>query len=88
MKDKIKSILMISFILFTIILGNIIFSQKQAYARIDILPQKIVMEKRDRNAEFTVLNLLNTTGTFRIEIVNFRQNEQGVYTEIKEPLDL
>lgn len=56
-------------------------------ARIDIVPQKIVIENRDRNGELTILNLYDVKGTFRIEIVNFSQDVNGVYTELATPLD-
>lgn len=58
-----------------------------AEARIDIVPQKLVIENRERSADMTVLNLQDITGTFRIELVNFIQDENGVYSEIKTPLN-
>lgn len=56
-------------------------------ARIDIVPQKIVIEGRERNGELTVLNLMDVAGTFRIEIVNFSQDEKGVYAALSNPLN-
>lgn len=61
-------------------------SLSHAVARIDIVPQKIIIENRERNGEFTVLNLMDRAGTFRIEIVNFEQNQDGVYQELSAPL--
>jgi len=58
-----------------------------AQARIDIVPQKLVIGNRERNADMTVLNLQDIAGTFRIELVNFTQDENGVYQEIKTPLN-
>ena len=56
-------------------------------AMIDIVPQKIVMEARDRGGDFTILNLFNKIGTFRIELINYEQNEDGVYKKLKTPLN-
>lgn len=58
-----------------------------AQARIDIMPQKIVIESRQRGGEFTILNLFNTKNTFRISLVNYRQDEHGVYTTLDTPLN-
>ncbi len=58
-----------------------------AHARIDILPQKILIENRERNSELTILNLMDTEGIFRIELVSFKQDENGVYRELENPLD-
>ncbi len=57
-----------------------------AQARIDIVPQKILIDSRERNGELTVLNLMNVPGTFRLAIENFKQDEKGVYEDIKKPL--
>lgn len=70
-----------------VILVSIVSMSLPAEARIDIVPQKIVIESRERNGELTVLNLMGVAGTFRIEIVNFVQDEDGVYQAIEEPLD-
>ena len=70
-----------------VILVSIVAMSLPAEARIDIVPQKIVIESRERNGELTVLNLMGIAGTFRIEIVNFIQDEDGVYQEIEQPLD-
>ncbi len=63
-----------------------IFVSVPVQARIDIVPQKIIIENRDRNGELTVLNLFAIKGTFRIELVSFRQDEDGVYKELSTPL--
>lgn len=55
-------------------------------ARLDIVPQKIIIENRERGGELTILNLFNKKGTFRIELVNFAQNENGVYQQLNAPL--
>lgn len=55
-------------------------------ARIDIVPQKIVIENRERNGELTILNLYDVRGTFRVELMSFMQNEDGVYSELATPL--
>lgn len=71
----------------SLIFSLFFFMSFPAEARIDIVPQKIVIQDRDRNGEFTVLNLMDVAGTFRIEIVNFTQDEQGVYKEQAVPLN-
>jgi len=58
-----------------------------SWAMIDITPQKIVMETRDRSGEFTILNLYKKTGTFRIELLNYEQNENGIYKKLDTPLN-
>ncbi len=59
---------------------------KNTQARVDILPRKIVMEPRDRSAEITVLNLFDKSGTFRVDIIHHKQNEDGTYTLLENPL--
>lgn len=71
-----------------IFICSILYAGSPAQARIDIVPQKIVFDSRDRNAELTVLNLLDLRGLFRIELVSFRQDENGIYQELEQPLDL
>ena len=73
------------FVLFTLSLG--ILFPTIAEARIDIVPQKVIIDSRERSGEFTVLNLFNQKGNFRIELLNYSQNENGVYKKLKVPLD-
>ncbi|HPF78425.1 MAG TPA: hypothetical protein PLF01_03935 [Alphaproteobacteria bacterium] len=56
-------------------------------ARIDIIPQKIIIENRERNGEITILNLFDVKGTFRVELVNFSQNQDGIYQKLQAPLN-
>jgi len=74
--------------IFLTLLIFIIALPTQALARIDIVPQKIIIDPRDRNSEFTILNLFNTTGKFRVDIVSYKQDENGVYKKINAPLDI
>lgn len=76
MKNLITAILLLLFIM-----------PSNAFATIDIVPQKIVMEARDRGGEFTVLNLYNKTSTFRVELISYKQNEDGIYKKLDMPLD-
>lgn len=64
-----------------------IFISVPVQARIDIVPQKIIIESRERNGELTILNLFGIKGTFRVELISFRQDENGVYQELSTPLD-
>ncbi len=59
-----------------------------ASARVDIVPRKIVMDTRDRSAEITILNLFDKEGTFRIDLVSNKQNEDGTYTVLDHDLDV
>jgi len=79
MKDTFLHILLSLCIIFGFI--------QPATAMIDIVPQKIVMEARDRNADFTILNLYNKTGTFRVELLSYRQDENGIYQKLESPLN-
>lgn len=72
---------------FTFILILAILAPISSQARLDIVPQKVVIEPRERGGEFTILNLFNQKGNFRIELLNYRQDENGVYQELKGPLD-
>ncbi|NCO04197.1 MAG: hypothetical protein GW903_08410 [Alphaproteobacteria bacterium] len=58
-----------------------------AQARIDILPRIVIIDSRDRSGELTILNLFNETSTFRMDLLNYRQNEDGVYAELETPLN-
>lgn len=58
-----------------------------AFARIDIVPRKIVIENRERGGELTILNLAGEESTFRMELVSFKQNEEGLYEQLNTPLD-
>lgn len=59
----------------------------QAAERVDIVPRKIIMQSRDRSGEFTLLNTGDQDSTFRIEIINYRQDETGTYHPLDKPLD-
>ena len=73
--------------LFFLCLSLCIIPTSVVNARIDIVPQKIVIGSRERGGEIAILNLFNKRGTFRIEMVSFRQNENGIYEELDSPLD-
>jgi P pilus assembly chaperone PapD len=70
-----------------ILLASFLGGALPAVARIDIVPQKVVIENRERNGELTVLNLMNRAGTFRVELVHYVQDENGVYEGVEEPLN-
>ncbi len=74
-------------IFFSLILIFSFIIPSTSQARLDIVPQKVVIEPRERSGEFTVLNLQNIKGTFRIELVSFEQSENGVYKELEVPLN-
>lgn len=70
-----------------IILTLTVIISKDAFARIDMLPFRIVMETRDRSGEVMVLNLSNETRAFRTSIINYRQSAKGSYQKLEEPLN-
>lgn len=58
-----------------------------AGTRVDILPRKIVVEDRARSADITIMNLGQTTGTVRLSIISYKQDETGTYKILEAPLD-
>lgn len=58
-----------------------------AQGRIDISPRRIVMEPRDRNSEFTLLNMSDEEGTFRVKIIYYKQDENGTYQKLDTSLN-
>ena len=71
---------------FTFFVGLFIAAEP-VLARIDIVPQKIIIGSRERSGELTVLNLHNKISTFRVEIITYKQSEDGTYNELQAPLD-
>lgn len=70
-----------------IFMATLVVPQAPAQARIDILPRIVVIDGRERSGELTILNLFNEPSTFRMDLLNYRQNEDGVYTQLDTPLD-
>lgn len=71
--------------LFGLIL-SLIFIPSLAMARVDLLPHLLVIEGRQRSADLTVLNLGNEVNRFEVKFINYRQNENGTYTILEQPL--
>lgn len=70
------------------VLGLFLFNfAATAAERVDIVPRRIIIQPRERAGEFTLLNRGDTTGTFRIEILSFHQDEYGVYERLTQPLN-
>jgi P pilus assembly chaperone PapD len=65
-----------------------LFTSFSAHARIDIIPRKVVMDSRDRSAEVTILNMFDVPGTFRVDVLNHRQNPDGTYSVLDTPLNI
>lgn len=76
--------LILIFVLFSV---GIFPAFNGAQARIDIVPRKIIIENRERSGELTILNLTNQQSTFRMDLISFSQNENGIYTELESPLN-
>jgi fimbrial chaperone protein len=58
-----------------------------AHADLTILPIRVLMEDRDRNAELTLVNTSDTTNTYRLEWRHRRMKEVGGYEHLDAPLD-
>ena len=55
--------------------------------RVDITPQRVVLGPRDRSGEITLLNLGDNPGTIRVSLLNYKQNENGIYETLEHPLN-
>lgn len=58
-----------------------------AHARVDMVPQMVVMESRERSGEIYVLNLSNEVRQFEITMVYYEQTEKGTYITLEKPKD-
>lgn len=58
-----------------------------AEARVDITPRRVILNPRDRAGEFTLLNMGDKEGTIRVAIINYSQDENGVYKILEGPLN-
>ena len=74
-------------LLFLLFCVGLLPAFNKAEARIDIVPRKIVIENRERSGELTILNLTGQQSTFRMDLISFSQNENGIYTELETPLN-
>ncbi len=72
---------------FLFIFGFSLLLPASVWARIDITPTRIFLGPRDRGAEITILNLLNTPGTIRVDIVNNKLTAAGTYQKSETPVD-
>ncbi len=72
---------------FRILLVAILFMPSPTQANLTIMPIRVLMEERDRNAELTLFNSSKTTNTYTLEWIHRRAREEGGYTKLEEPLD-
>jgi len=72
---------------FSFILIGLCLITMVAEARVDILPRRVIFESRDRTGDLTLLNIFDKPSTIRISLLNYRQDENGIYTELDEPLN-
>lgn len=64
------------------------FAAVPAHAsRINLLPNKILLQDRERSADLTLFNLTNKTTIARIEILSYRQKPTGEYEVLETPLN-
>jgi len=57
-----------------------------ALARVDILPHLLVLEGRDRSTEVIILNLEEGKNEFKVGLLNYKQDEEGLYETLETPL--
>ncbi|MGH1398033.1 MAG: hypothetical protein ACRBCT_02355 [Alphaproteobacteria bacterium] len=62
------------------------FIPASSYARLDILPRKVIIEPRERSGEVTILNVFDKPGLYRLKAIHYRQDEEGKYQKLEEPL--
>jgi hypothetical protein len=77
---------MMKFILTLLTLCGIFAFISPAQARVDILPKKIVLDDKMRSTDITLMNLGDKTGTLRLSIISYRQDEDGTYHLLDAPL--
>lgn len=58
----------------------------QAQARVDILPHIVIIDGRERSGEVFVLNLSEELRDFNLSVINYKQDEKGVYKILDGPL--
>lgn len=75
---RLKNILILAFLF--------ILPANMAFARIDILPRKIVLDARERSAEITILNLFDQPSLYRLSLIHYRQKTDGTYETLEQPL--
>lgn len=56
-----------------------------AAAQLMVTPTRVVFDSKSRNAQVTVINTGNSSGTYRIGLVNKRMTRDGGFEDIKEP---
>lgn len=69
-----------------LVLTVFIVSISNAEARVDILPHLLVVESRERSTELNVLNLSQDLNRYELKIIHYRQDENGIYETLEEPL--
>jgi P pilus assembly chaperone PapD len=79
-----KNLALLCFIIFAVALP--VF-EAEAKSRVDILPRKIVLDDRARSADITIMNLGESTGTIRLSLLSYRQDEKGIYQILETPLN-
>ncbi len=75
-------------LLFIIFSGAFFFFVNQALANFSISPTYVEFDanSNDRNVQVRITNTTNKEKQYTVSFVNYRQNENGTYEEIKTPL--
>lgn len=74
-----SSLLIITLLLF--LLGSEVYAASQLM----VAPTRIVFDGKSRSAQVTVINSGDTTGTYRIKVVNKRMTEDGQVKDVESP---
>lgn len=79
-------------ILLTLMLSLLGIAVFESYAlaaggRVDITPRRVILSTRERAGEFTLLNRGTENSTIRVSIINYKQDENGVYETLDGPLN-
>lgn len=77
---------MVRILVLVSILCMSLFVSVQSQARVDILPHIVVIEGRERSGEVIVLNFSEKVNEFDLQVIHYRQDENGVYEVLDEPL--
>ncbi len=68
-----------------VLLLSLVAFANPTFARVDIVPNMLVVESRERSGEIIVLNMSNETRDFEMMMIHYEQLVDGTYTTLNEP---
>lgn len=75
------------FLLVLIGFATVVAVPRPGWSDLMIMPVRAIFQDRDRTADITLINTSQKEGTFRLEWLNQRQEEDGSYKQLDGPLD-